>query len=219
VWATAEHIWSYIVDSEQGLSADLTMCVKQNKKVKKYISKFMESNPTWCYYDDKHTYTEQTFKIPIKNTKKVLICVLKRNEVTKKIRCFGSTIINLTSFQILEEYRKRWTIENGIKDLCENYFLEKIPGIDPHRINIHYYMVTLARTLYEMLCNDYQDGKNQDETKRTLGTIRPEFMTGTNASLSRQRKTLVVKWLDRYPESKHKPLKDLFEKINKEMND
>ncbi len=216
---TAEHIWGYIVDPEEGLGADLTMCIRQNRKVKKHIAVFMNTNPTWVYYDENHTYTEQIFEIPIQSTNKILNCVLKRNEKNGKLRCFGSTLRGLNSDKILEEYRSRWTIENGIKDLCQNYFLEHIPGIDPHRINIHYYMVTLARTLYEMVCHDYQDSLNPDDTKKTLGTIRPEFMVGTNAVLSRENGTLILQWQDHYPESKHEILSNFFEKINEEIRE
>ena len=35
---TAEHVWQFIVDPDEGLGADLTMCIKQNKRVKKFIN-------------------------------------------------------------------------------------------------------------------------------------------------------------------------------------
>jgi len=75
----------------------------------------------------------------------------------------------LGNMGILEEYRIRWTIENGIKDLVANYFFNNIPGVDPHRINIHYFVVTLARILYyiyEMLCQDYEQSRNLDRRKK-----------------------------------------------------
>jgi hypothetical protein len=87
------------------------------------------------------TYSEQTFEIPIQKTDQTLPCILKRKESTGQLRCFGSTLKGLDSSEVLEEYRSRWTIENGIKDLCDNYFFDNIPGIDPHKINVHYYLV------------------------------------------------------------------------------
>ena len=54
---TAEHVWKFIVDNQEGLGADLTMCVKQNKRVKKFINDFLETNPTWIYFDEDHTFT------------------------------------------------------------------------------------------------------------------------------------------------------------------
>ncbi len=213
---TAEHVWEFIVDSETGLGADLTMCIKQNRKVKKYIKSFMKTNPTWLFFDEDHTYSEQTFEIPIRETGKSLQCVIKRNEKNGRLRCFGSTLIGLNSKEIFNEYRTRWKIENGIKDLIENYFFDHIPGIDPHRINIHYFMVTLARILFEMFSLDYQDSRNHDNTKKSLDTLRPEFLVGSNATLSRSGEKLIIKWKDYYTKKQHQVLKKLFTRLNDE---
>lgn len=213
---TAEHVWKFIVDSKDGLGADLTMCIKQNKKVKKFINSFLQTNPSWLYYDDDHTYSDKTFHIPIQQTEKTLQCVLKRKESNGNLRCFGSTLQALDSMGILEEYRTRWAIETGIKDLIENYYFNNIPGIDPHRINIHYFVVTLARILYEMFCQDYQVARNPDGSKKTLDTLRPEFITCSNAILARDKDQLTLTWKDYYPEKQHQVLEALFNKLNKE---
>jgi len=215
---TAEHIWKFVVDPQDGLGADLTMCIKQNKRVKKHINSFLKTNPTWLFYDEDHTYSEQTFEIPIQKTDQTLQCVLKRKKSTGRLRCFGSTLKGLDSSDVLEEYRSRWTIENGIKDLCGNYFFDNIPGIDPHKINVHYYVVTLARILFEMLCQDYQEARNPNETKKTIGTLRPEFIIGSNAILCRVKDELILKWQDHYPERQHQALENLFGKINEETH-
>ena len=65
---TAEHVWKFIVDPDKGLGADLTMCIKQNKRVKKFINTFLQTDPAWLFYDEDHTYSEQTFQIPIRQT-------------------------------------------------------------------------------------------------------------------------------------------------------
>lgn len=213
---TAEYVWQFIVDPEEGLGADLTMCVKQNKKVKNFISTFLQTGPTWVFYDEDHTYTEQTFPIPIQSTGSILQCVLKRKESTGNMRCFGSTLKGLDARGILDEYKHRWIIENGIKDLIGNYYFDNIPGIDPHRIDLHYFIVTLARILYELFCRDYEDALNSDGSKKTIGTLRPEFMVGTNASLSRSGNELILLWNDPYPLKKHQVLESLFAKLNKE---
>ena len=216
---TGESIWEYIVDPQDGLGADLTMCIKRNRRVKKYVDEFLQRKPSWLYYDEEHTYSEGTFRIPIGSSSKELSCVLKRKEATGALRCFGSTLVDLSSREILEEYRSRWTIENGIKDLVANYFFDDIPGIDPHRINIHYFVVTLARTIYEMFCKDYQEALNPDGSKRGIGTVRPEFLTGSNARLSRLRDQFVLSWIDPYPQQKHDRIEGLFKKLNEEMQD
>ncbi len=121
---------------------------------------------------------------------------------------------SLDSGGILREYRHRWTVENGIKDLVGNYYFDNIPGIDPHRINVHYFIVTLARIIYEMFCRDYQDAWNADRTKKSIGTLRPEFIAGVNGALSRTGDTVVVKWNDAFPKDKHQSLEKLFLKLN-----
>lgn len=216
---TAEHVWQFIVDPEEGLGADLTMCIKQNRRVKKAIQTFLETNPTWVFYDEEHNYTEQSFVLPIAQTEKQLHCVLKRHESTGRLRCFGSTLRGLTAKGILQEYQNRWQIENGIKDLIGNYFFDRIPGIDPHRINLHYFVVTLARLLFEMLSQDYADARNVDNSKKNIGTLRPEFLTGVNVTLSRVGDTLHLKWVDPYPEKQHQALTDLFERLTQQCQD
>jgi hypothetical protein len=167
---TAAHVWQFIVDPEQGLGADLTMCIKQNKKVKKHIEAFLRTSPTWVYYDEDHTYSEQQFDIPIRGTNKSLHCVLKRKESDGRLRCFGSTLNGLDSGAILNEYKTRWIIENGIKDLIESYYFDHIPGIDPHRINIHYFVVTLARLL-PRLRRGVQPRRDEAESRRPPARI------------------------------------------------
>jgi hypothetical protein len=212
---TSGAVWQFIVDSAQGLGADLTMCIKQNKRVKQYIKSFLESKPRWLFYDEEHTYTERTFPIPIRHTDKAFRCVLKRKESTGALRCFGSTLKSLqNSRAILSEYGIRWIIENGIKDLVLNYFFDNTPGTDPHRINIHYFVVSLARSLYEMLCRDYREANNPDGSKKTIGTLRSEFMMGANAVLRREKDQLVLMWQDPYPEQQHQSIKALLDKLN-----
>ena len=216
---TAEHVWQFIVDTEEGLGADLTMCIKQNRRVKKAIQAFLETKPTWLFFDEEHNYTEQTFALPIAQTAKQLHWVLKRHEPTGRLRCFGSTLRGLTAKGILKEYQYRWQIENGIKDLIGNYFFDRIPGIDPHRINLHYFVVTLARLLFEMLSQDYAAARNADRSKKNIGTLRSEFLTGVNVILSRVGDTLYLKWVDPYPEKQHQALADLFDRLTQECRE
>ncbi len=216
---TAEHVWQFIVDTEEGLGADLTMCIKQNRRVKKAIQAFLETKPTWLFFDEEHNYTEQTFALPIAQTAKQLHCVLKRHEPTGRLRCFGSTLRGLTAKGILKEYQYRWQIENGIKDLIGNYFFDRIPGIDPHRINLHYFVVTLARLLFEMPSQDYAAARNADRSKKNIGTLRSEFLTGVNVILSRVGDTLYLKWVDPYPEKQHQALADLFDRLTQECRE
>ena len=211
---TAQKVWHFIVDRQKGLGADLTMCIKQNPAVKKYIAAFMKTSFEWLFFDEKHTYSNTTFTIPVKQTNKQIHCVLKRNKKTGRLRCFGSTITGLDARKILKEYERRWVIENGIKDLVGNYFFDNIPGIDPHRINIHYFVVTMARLLYQMLCNLYPASENADGSQKGIGTIRPEFIVGTNAKIARRHDTLTITWHDLYSETDHADITTLFDGLN-----
>jgi hypothetical protein len=216
---TAEHIWKFIVDPQEGIGADLTMCVKQNKRVRKRMDAFLKTNPTWLFLDEQHSYSEQTFDLLINNTSKRLQCVLKRHEPTGRLRCFGSTREHRDSKAIFDEYVHRWTIENGIKDLVGNYFFDNIPGIDPHRINLHYFIVTLVRLLFEMLARDYEYANNPDSTHKGIGTLRPQFLSGVNVILSKTANVLTLTWQDPYPEKQHQALNRLFDKLNQDSQD
>lgn len=213
---TAEHIWQFLVDPQEGLGADLTMCVKQNRRIKKHIESFLNTKPTWLFFDEQHTYSQQGFEVPISGTPKTLRCVLKRHEPTGRLRCFGSTLSHLDSKAILDEYTHRWTIENGIKDLVGNYFFDNIPGIEPHRINLHYFVVTVVRLLFEMLTRDYELAYNPDGTQKNIGTLRPQFLSGVNVVLSRDANHLRLTWQDLYPPKQHQALRRLFDKLNQE---
>jgi len=57
-----------------------------------------------------------------------------------------------------------------------------------------------------------------DKTKKTIGTLRPEFISGTNATLSRSKDELIIIWKDHYPKKQNQALKSLFIKLNMEMS-
>ena len=211
---TAQKVWHFIVDKQDGLGADLTMCIKQNKAVKKHINTFLETNFDWLYFNDVYTYSNAIFDIPINATDKILHCVLKRHEKTGRLRCFGSTLPGLSPDAILKEYKKRWLIENGIKDLVGNYYFDNTPGIDPHRINTHYFVVTIARLLFNLFCELYPDSRNSDNSQKGIGTIRPEFLIGTNTTLKRKGNQLILTWQDAYPEKEHEKLTSFFKALN-----
>ena len=77
---------------------------------------------------------------------------------------------------MLSEYGSRWVIENGTKDLVMNYFFDNNPGIDPHRINIHYFVVALAGTLCSGLIADRINTLRLSDMSDTA-TQGPKFST------------------------------------------
>jgi hypothetical protein len=67
-----------------------------------------------------------------------------------------------------------------------------------------------------MFCQDYEEYRNHDGSKKTLDTLRPEFITGSNAIHSREKDQLFLTWKDYYPEKQHQVLEALFDKLNQE---
>ncbi len=87
---TGQDTWSFIMDPDSGMGAELTACLKQNKLVKKYRDQFLlkQSNDQnfWSYYDDDHVYSSKTFTLEWNYTDKnsgrttqlALYCVVKK---------------------------------------------------------------------------------------------------------------------------------------------
>jgi len=48
-----------------------------------------------------------------------------------------------------------------------------------------------------------------------MDTLRPEFITASNAILSRVNNKLIIRWKDHYPEKQHETLQSLFDTLNK----
>jgi hypothetical protein len=96
------------------------------------------------------------------------LVILRDREKKDNIRCFGTTNMNLSKNEILEKYRYRWVIENGIKDLVSSYFLDKIYGLDPEKNEFEFYCVMLARLVYEYflreLGGEYLNNANGDKS-------------------------------------------------------
>jgi len=123
------------------------MCLKQNPKIKKWKEETMRKNK-WEDYG--HEYRISSHDFTLSETGKKFRFIVKQNKETEEVRCFGSTHLDYSPKKILNSYHIRWPVETGIKDLIENYFLNKPTGTSPKKIETHYYCVMLAR-----LCIDY----------------------------------------------------------------
>lgn len=164
---TGKDVWNFILDSKEGMGADITACLKQNSFVRKERDKFLFKHNNeegfWIHYDDQHVYTKKTFLLTWKFSQKgvekelQLNCVIKKNIKNGSLRCFGSSKKNFSSKQILEDYSYRWSIEIGIKDLNQSYYLTNCPGKNPHHVNIHFLIVSICRHLFRMIQRDIGD--------------------------------------------------------------
>ena len=129
-------------------NGDIYICLRKNKQILKLITPALNSNDGWEIYDQNDELKSIQVKLP--NTGLAMkIVILREKESSKKVRCFGTTRVNLPSKDILRKYRFRWLIENGIKDLVSSYFLDEIFGLDPIKVELEFYCVMVARLAYE----------------------------------------------------------------------
>ena len=129
-------------------NGDIYICLRKNKQILKLIKPALNSNDGWEIYDQDDELKSIQVKLP--NTGLAMkIVILREKESSKKVRCFGTTRVNLPSKDILRKYRFRWLIENGIKDLVSSYFLDEIFGLDPIKVELEFYCVMVARLAYE----------------------------------------------------------------------
>ncbi len=164
--------------------SDITMCLKQNPKIKKWKEETIRQEP-WQDYEKKYRIASRDFILP--ETGKMFRFIVKQNKETEEIRCFGSTHTDYTPVKILNSYHIRWPVETGIKDLIENYFLNKPTGTSPEKIEVHYYCVMLARLTIDyfrsiLCCREWQ---TPEDWKCILSTIRTSMFSNQNCELSR----------------------------------
>ena len=164
--------------------SDITMCLKQNPKIKKWKEKTIKQE-AWQDYEKNYRIASRDFILP--ETGKGFRFIVKQNKETLETRCFGSTHTNYSPVKILNSYHIRWPVESGIKDLIENYFLNKPTGTSPEKVEAHYYCVMLARLTIDyfrsILC--CREWKSPEDWQCVLSTIRTSMFTNQNCELSR----------------------------------
>ena len=163
--------------------SDITMCLKQNPKIRKWKEKTIKQD-VWQDYEKDYRIASRDFILP--ETGKGFRFIVKQNKETQETRCFGSTHTDYSPVKILNSYHIRWPVETGIKDLIENYFLNKPTGTSPEKVEAHYYCVMLARLTIDyfrsVLC--YRKWQNPEDWKCVLSTIRTTMFSNQNCELS-----------------------------------
>ncbi len=164
--------------------SDITMCLKQNPKIKKWKEETIKQE-AWQDYEKDYRIATRDFILP--ETGKGFRFIVKQNKETLETRCFGSTHTNFSPVKILNSYHIRWPVETGIKDLIENYFLNKPTGTSPEKVEAHYYCIMLARLTIDyfrsILC--CREWKSPEDWQCVLSTIRTSMFTNQNCELSR----------------------------------
>jgi hypothetical protein len=163
---------------------DITMCLKQNKKIKKWREETIR-NQEWKNYGKDYQIVSQDFILA--ESGKRFRFVVKRHIETNEIRCFGSTHMDYSPAQILNLYHIRWPVENGIKDLVENYYLDKATGTSPEKVETHYYCVMLARLAIDYFLSLFCEYENRWKCVQgwhcVLSTIRTTIFSNQNCEI------------------------------------
>jgi hypothetical protein len=185
--------------------------VRKHKGVKKLLDD-IEKNNRWTTVDDQ-------FDIAVKpiNIKENIFLVAKRDKVKNKIWCFETTIkkkqgkklIEIDKKKSVEEnvlefYRFRWQVENGIDDLCTSYFMDKVPTSNSDGVDFHYWCVMAAYFTVKAFKRWVGDiGAER------LDVIRDMFFKGIITYLHLDGNTLLL----RMPELKDKELQRKMESL------
>lgn len=177
-------------------NTDITMCLKQNPKIKKWRDEAIRTG-VWETYGSEYRIVSKDFVLP--ETGKPFRFIVKQHVETNEIRCFGSTHADFSPAKILDAYHVRWPVETGIKDLMENYFLNLPTGTSPEKVEAHYYCVMLARLAVDyfrsVVC--LPDWKKPEDWECVLSTIRTAIFSNQNCELSvHESGDLLLTYLD-----------------------
>jgi len=192
--------------------ADITMCLKQNPKIKKWKEQTIKKGH-WQDYGEDYRIASQDFTLA--ETGKPFRFIVKQSKQTDETRCFGSTHIDYSPTKILDSYHIRWPVETGIKDLIENYFLNKPTGTSPEKVEAHYYCVMLARLTIDyfksVLCA--RRWRSPEDWQCVLSTIRTSIFSNQNCELSlHESGDLLLTYLDGDRHGIKKRLAQMFKK-------
>lgn len=162
---------------------EVTMCLKQNPKIRRWKEETIKE-ADWQPYSEQYRIASRDYILP--ETGKLFRFVVKQHIETNEIRCFGSTHIDFSPKRILDAYRIRWPVETGIRDLIENYFLNKPPGTSPEKAEVHYYCIMLARLVVDYflsICCDPK-WKKPEDWQCVLSTLRTSVFSSQSCELS-----------------------------------
>ena len=179
-------------------NGDVFLCLKKNKQIKKLIAPALASEKGWGKHDEQDEVKAIAVALP-KTKLPLKIVILRDIETQKNIRCFGSTNTDLTSTDMLQKYRYRWLIENGLKDLVYSYYLDEMYGSDPQKVEFEFYCTMIARLTYEYFLKELggEHFRHQDGNKTTLQKMRNLLFEKRNFTLEQDSNdNLVMTILD-----------------------
>ena len=193
--------------------SQVTMCLKQNKKIIKWREETIAQAP-WQAYGEKYRIASRDF---ILSSGILFRFVVKQNTETAETRCFGSTHCDWSPKKILNSYHLRWAVETGIKDLVENYFLNKPTGTSAEKSETHYYCVMASRLAIDFFLASLAEAKwkSPEGWRCVLSTVRATLFSDQNCELSLDDSDdLLITYLDGDAQGIKKRLKQMFEGLN-----
>lgn len=197
--------------------SQITMCLKQNKKIIKWREETV-ANVEWQPYEKKYLIASKDFilssGVPVR-------FVVKKNIETEETRCFGSTHCNWSPKKILDSYHLRWPVETGIKDLLENYFLNKPPGTSAEKTETHYYCIMAAKLAVDLFLENLAETswKSPEGWRCVLSTVRASLFCDQNCELTLDdSEDLLITYLDGDVQGIKKRLKSMFNRLNELEN-
>ena len=193
-------------------SMDVTMCLKQNRKIQRWKEETL-AQAHWQPFDKQYRIASRDFHLP--ETDKAFRFVVKQKTETNETRCFGSTHMELSAAKILDRYHIRWPIETGIKDLVENYFLNKPTGDSPEKVEVHYYCVMIARLLIDYFRSVLKEPqwRMPEGWESVLSTIRTSVFSNQNCELTLDDTgDLLLTYLDGDPTGIKANMRDMLER-------
>ncbi len=163
-------------------ASSVTMCLKQNYKIKKWRDEAIAKGK-WERYGTDYRIVSKDFSLF--NGNKIRL-VVKQNLETNETRCFGSTHCDWSPKKILNSYHLRWPVETGIKDLVQNYFLNSPIGTSAEKNEAHYYCIMAARLAVDYFLTKLAEPKwnSPEGWKCVLSTIRTTIFSSQNCELS-----------------------------------
>jgi len=178
--------------------ASVTMCLKQNPKIKKWKEETVAEGQ-WQDYKKNYRIASKDFLL---SNNKFFRFVVKQSMITNQIRCFGSTHCDWSPVKILDSYHIRWPVETGIRDLMENYFLNKPTGTSAEKNELHYYCVMAARLAVDLFLKHFITPRwtTPEGWLCVLSTIRTTLFSSQNCNIRiDETGGFVIKYLDGDP--------------------
>jgi hypothetical protein len=197
-------------------NSDVYICLKQNKQIQKLIAPALLEMKGW----EEHEKNDERkmISVVLPKTGLPLKIVILRDRLEKDhIRCFGTTKETIEDMELLNKYRYRWNIENGLKDLVYSYFADEMFGHDPEKIEFEFYCIMTARLAYEHFLKTLggQYLKKDDGTKFTLGRMRHLLFEKQNCTISQDtNNNLVLTFLDCQDEELKQGLTQVYTKLS-----